>query len=794
MKAKLAAPFWLAICTAWLMIPAASLAQTVIGSWLSAPIPPTPANDEGWQRGQGGFGPNGSIFASSNYPAYFELKTGVAAGYAQSLDIHETGYGNDRLYISLSPDQIAAFTNSSRLNFTMSCDSSASSGSTAGYIQLVQFQCNSSGGGFQSPGINTAGGFSETGDTNNNSNGQPIFYFYSGSPARQQVVTWDYSSLKPAIIGSTYVQFVFVFQVGGGAPTNIYINNVTLSGAQTQITYIVDDFSTNGVQSTNPTNHDWAVNSQSYADSGIAPVWGNWFGGGFTGVSFAPNVVRDNNTNASGAMAVALTWSGGDQFVLYHGFSSPTFVPVPGGTASIGWPQYTNLECDVMFDPSSAGTTNASGVLGVIRLGVRPVSGGQTWINASYTTISDTNWHHINAPLTSLNPSVAAGSIADVLIGEDVGAYVAGGLNGSQILYVDNIRFTGPVATPVIPPPTLGNLQPTKPGLRIFAGSTANTYDRQQLYTVDASQSWIDPGVTYPVTYSYTLQDYNPAIQQVHLELTPAGTIGQYTDYGNPNLVWMVLNPGPALGQVVCNVQWKTNAANSNPGGTVNAYGNALSFTNSTAVGTWSLVFTGPNNGYVVAPGQVILGTTNFTIADANVATDFANPVFAVFGIQPNSTAGQGQYVDYGMIKVTGVAGANEFEDFTEEGSDISANLTPSGQFNNNASYLAASTIIVTTNDAWWVNWTQPAVGFTLATTTNVAHPNWINPGWYSGYSDTNAPRVMPLTQPFASKFWVLLPKDDVPTANGQPNPAPPIAGPPAPSAFFLLSTNVVSP
>ena len=797
LKAKLASRFWLAICTAGLIIPAASRAQTVIGSWLSAPIPPSPANDEGWQRGQGGFGPNGSIFASSNYPAFFELKTNVAAGYAQSLDIHETGYGNVRLYIDLSPAQIAAFTNNSRLNFTMSCDSSASSGSTAGYIQMVQFQCNSSGGGFQSPGINTAGGFSETGDTNNNSNGQPIFYFFAGSPARQQVVTWDYSSLKPAIIGSTYVQFVFIFQTGGGAPTNIYINNVTLSGAPPNtIAYVLDDFSLNGVGPANPTNHDfYAAQSEIYTNGDITSVWFNWFGGGFTGLSFATNVDRDMNTNASGAMAVNLTWNGGDQFVLFHQFNAPTFVPDPGGTASIGWPQYTNLECDVMFDPSSAGTTNAAGVLGVIRLGVRPVTGGgQTWINASYTTISDTNWHHINAPLVSDNPSLVAGNIADVLIGEDVGAYVAGGLHGSQILYVDNIRFTGPAATPVIPPPTLGAPQPAKPGLRIFAGSTANTYDRQQLYTVDTSQSWVDPGVTYPVKYSYSLQNYTPTIQQIHLELTPGGAVAQYTDYAGNNLLWMVLNPGPVNGQVVCNVQWKTNAPNSNPGGTANPYGNALSFTNSAAVGTWSLVFTGTNTGYVSAPGQVILGPTNFTIADANIATDFANPMNAVFGIQPNSTAGQGQYVDYGMIKITGVAGVNEFEDFTTEGSDISGGITPSGQFNNNASYLAASTIIATTNDAWWVNWSQPAAGFTLATSTNVVHPNWINPGYYSGYTDTNAPRVMPLAQPFAGKFWVLLPKDDLPTADGQPNPTPPAAGPQAPRAFFLVSTNVVSP
>jgi hypothetical protein len=788
-KITIQAALCLTICSAWLITPTASMAQVTLGSWLSASIPPTPANDEGWFRGAGGFGPNGSIFASSNSPSAFDVYPNVVAGYSQSLVLHETGFGNVRLFASLTAAQIQAFTNNSQLHFTFSC----APGTGSGFMQMVQFQFNSGGAGFQSPGVNTGGGFSETGATNDNSGGQPKFFFFNGSPARSQVVTWDYSSFKPQLPGSGYVQLVFVFQTGGGggtnsAVTNIFLNNITIGTPPTEVTYIVDDFATNGVQSTNPTNHDWAVTSQSYADSGIPPVWGNWFGGGFAGVSFAPNVDRDNNTNASGAMAIALTWNGGDQFVAFHGFSQPTFVPVEGGTASIGWPQYTNLSCDVKFDPSSAGVTNANGVLGVIRMGVRPVSGGQSWTpQANYVTITDTtNWYHINMPLNSGNPSVAAGNIADVLIGEDVGSYVPGGLNGSQILYVDNIKFTGPLTAPPIPPPTLGAPERAKPGLRIFAGSTVNTYDRQQLYTVDSSQSWI--GGTYPVTYSYSLLSYNPTIQQVHLELTPSGTIGQYTDYANPNLVWMNLNPGPTAGQVVCRVQWKTNAPNSNPGI------NAVVFTNSTAVGTWSLVFTGPNNGYVVAPGHVILGTTNFTINDENVATDFANPMYAVFGLQPNTTTGQGQYIDYGMINITGVAGANEFEDFTTEGSDISLNLTPSGQFNNNASFLASSTIIVTTNDAYWINWTQPAANFTLATTTNLAHPNWINPGWYSQYSDTNAPRVMPLSQSFAAKFWVLLPKDDLPTANGQQNPNPPDAGPLAPNAFFLLSTNVVSP
>jgi hypothetical protein len=664
-------------------------------------------------------------------------------------------------------------------------------------MQLVQFQCNSGGAGFQSPGINTAGGFSETGSTNNNSNGQPVFYFSPTSPARSQVVTWNYSSLEPQITGSGYVQFVFVFQVGGGAPTNIFLNNVTLGTPPTQITYTVDDFNTNGVGPTNPTNDDWFPTAYGYAAGEIDSVWSEWFGNGgpggtSLGISFAPNVNVSGNTNSNGAMAFNMTWDaasdGYQQFVVFQSGYGTLYAP--GGTVGIGYPQYTNIECDVMFDPSSAGTTNANGVLGVIRLGVRPT--GQHWINSSYTTISDTNWHHINAPIDASSPDFL--NIGGVLIGEDVTAYVGGGgLTGNQILYVDNVRLTGPEATVVIPPPTLGSPQPAKPGLRIFAGSSVNTYDRELLYTVDQNQSWVDPGATFPVSYSFSLQDYNPNINQTMVELIGGGTTpttaGEYDDYSGPTTLWLQLNP-VAGGQVMASVQWKTNLPGANPNVT------ATQFTNSTAIGTWSLVFTGTNTGHVVAPGNVILGSTNFTITDGTVTTDFADPVFAGFGVQPNSTAGEGAYEDWGMISVTGVVDGNEFEDFTQEGSDIGAvtvNLTPSGFFDNSISALPASLIIQTTNDAWWVNWSAPALNFALATSTNLLK-GWVNPGYYSGYTDTNAPRVMPSATPFGGKFWVLLPKDDLPTANGNPNQNPPAAGPLAPNAFFLLSTNVVSP
>jgi hypothetical protein len=771
---KLTSAFWLMTCSAWLMMPAASRGQVVIGSWQNT-------TGDGWID----WGTGDSIVNPAVTNIYSFVQ-GVVPGYAQSLQVNKAGW-NQTISIKLEYQSgaVAAFTNNNLLNFTFSVPA----WTNGGYSQLNALYVNASGLGWYGVPFST-NTWSATGNTGNNSSGgMPNFYFSNGSPFQSQTVIFNYSSLLPSIVTNPnpYIELIFAFNNGGGAPSYWWLNNVTLSGSPTQIIYTVDDFSTNGVGPANPTNYDYSATQEIYSQGDISSVWSEWFGNGITSVSFDPNMNVSGNTNTHGAMALAMTWNaatdGYQQFVLWQG--NGTYTYVPGGTVGIGYPQYTNLECDVMFDPSSAGTTNANGVLGVIRLGVRGFGAfGQDWINGSYTTISDTNWHHINAPLNSSNPDYA--NVGAAIIGEDVTGYVGGGgLTGSQILYVDNIRFTGPLVKPKVPPPILGAPQQAKPGLRIFAGSAVNTYDRELLYTVDQNQSWVDSGAHFPVTYSFSLQDYNPNILQTMVELIGGGTTpttyGEYADYSGPTMLWLQLNPAVG-GQVMASVQWKTNLPGANPNVT------ATQFTNSTAVGTWSLVFTGPNTGYVSGPGQVILGSTNFTIADGTVTTDFADPVFAAFGLQANQTAGEGAYEDWGMISVTGVLDGNELEDFTKEGSDISANLTPSGFFNNSMSALPASLIIQTTNDAWWVNWSQPANNFTLASSTNLVNPHWINPGYYGGYSDTNAPRVMPLTTPFASKFWVLLPKDDLPTVDGKPGSAP------SPQAFFLTATNVVSP
>lgn len=746
----------------------AAQAQVVIGSWQSAPIPPSPANDEGWQRGQGGFGPNGSIFASSNYPAYFELKTNVAAGYAQSLDIHETGYGNVRLYISLSASQIAAFTNNSQLSFTLSVQP-GDAGTPNGYIQQVDFQYNSSGG-FHNGAPSTAKGWSETGATNNNSSGQPIFYYSPSSPVRQQVVTWNYSSVLTNIVGSSYLQFVWVFQTSGGELTNIYINNVVLTGGANPNVIIVDQF--------NPTNNPYA-GTNIYAAGNITNIYANWFGSAFSNVVWDASMDAQSNAN-SGSLKITANFgtNGGDQFVVMDKGPGFSYAGInPPITNGIG---LLTFQCDVLYATNSPTWITGGGTnYGNLQFGVVPPYTSQDVFGAVTISVTNTGWVHVTLPLNAVtDPNLL--SIQGLFIKMDGASY--GNLQGTTTLWVDNLEFTITNIT-VVPLPAMA-VQKANPSLRIFAGDTSSQYSREEVATVDQSQSWI--GGSYPVTYSFTLLSPPGGIGQTHIFLVPVNSTPGANPYGYNGLdytatngLWLTLNPGPSAGTVVATVSWKTNLPNANPyatGGEV-----ALVYTNTGVVGTWTLQFNSPTTGSVTGPGGG--GAHNFTITNSTVSTDFANPLVAYFGLQPNSTAAEGQYEDWASITVTGVAGTKENEDFTKE---TSQDITASGYWRNMAAQ-ATCLAIVPNNvlPAYWLNWTLPAVNYDVGTGTNLlaAGTNntpggWMLPEYYNYYNNGN---TLPGEAQQSSKIWVLVPYTCLPTLNGQPG------GTVAPNAFFRL-------
>lgn len=796
-----------------LALASAAKAQVQLGEFQGASDP----TDAGWVDSQSGDG------AAITSDAYSTFANAGVAGYSESLEVGGPGgFGHPQLTLSLSPAQIAAFNSNSWVTFTFSVPAGTYTG---GYSQLYNFALNAPGYGYNN--LSWANAL-EMGNTNNTTPGtMPNFYFNNGANSVQtMVVSMNYSSVTNAIIagGEGYLQMTFQFNDGGGAPTNpaIILNHVFLSqqafgaGIIASNVYILDDFSTNGVNPSNPVGADYyAAAAEPYDMGDITNVYSEWFGNGGPGgtaptVSFNPNVNVSGNTNSNGAMQINFTWNaatdGYQQWLLWHG-NANTYMPTnAGGTTGIGYPQYTNVSCDVRFDPSSV--TNAVGVYGVIRLMARGVGDfNQPWLNDSYTTITDTNWHHISGAL--LPTSVDAQNVADIVIGEDVNAYAGGNLTGNQILYVDNIKATGPLVAAPLPPPTLSGPLPAIPGLRIIAGSTANTYDRAEITTVPQSESWI--GASGNVNYSFTILSYpKNNINQTMIEVVPINTVppgttilgGAYPgggnedlDYEDSNLVWLALAP-LGNGEVTATVMWKTNTAGANPNIT------ALVYTNSTAIGTWTWTFTGPNTGTVTGPGTVVNGPAAgpaepFTIADPNISTDFQNPAVAIFGLQPNSTAGEGLWEDWASTSISGLASGNISDDWTHQSSDFSENggISPDGNWSAQGSANPPEIIIALNGlDAYWFNWTVPvpATGFGIVGTTNLqtSPSTWVDLPYYGNNSDYYPPRANSAVL-LGNKYWTLIPYDDLPTVDGNPQSSPPtISDPLAHKAFFIGTTN----
>ena len=277
----------------------------------------------------------------------------------------------------------------------------------------------------------------------------------------------------------------------------------------------------------------------------------------------------------------------------------------------------------------------------------------------------------------------------------------------------------------------------------------------------------------------------------------------EFIEYQATNNLWLQIN-GSGNGQVTANVSWKTNYANANPntiitnttiitnisGGVTNyttnvsVLGNvALNITNSTGVGTWTLEFDSPGTGKLTAPGAA---PAPFTIADPNVATDFANPLVAIFGLQANSGAGGGAWEDYANITVHGVTGVNENDIFAND-----ATLDTVGTWNITDSAAQSSLVLVPTGSPFWISWTLPDTGFALTAapvlTNTPAAPNvgtpFALPGYYNDYNFGNQPPSLSQQGP---QKWVLISTNFLPTVdyiNGSAGPSGTIS----PTGYFQL-------
>jgi hypothetical protein len=253
---------WLLICFASLLISFSTCAGTVIGNWQNN-------SGDGWIDWPTG----DAITNSAVSPSIYSFASGVVGGYSQSLQIKGSG-NNQNLAIKLEniPGGMAAFLTNNQLSFTFSVPSAANSGVTAGYSQLYAVSINAYGYGFSNQ---PASSFTASGDIGNNSfgnGGLPNFNFSATSPPQSQVVTLNYSSILPQIAASNsatsgYIEIVFTFNNGGGAPTNIFMNNVVLGvppptpgvviGSWQENTNVVTDWSEGWIDKVDGDNIAW---------------------------------------------------------------------------------------------------------------------------------------------------------------------------------------------------------------------------------------------------------------------------------------------------------------------------------------------------------------------------------------------------------------------------------------------------------------------------------------------------------------------------------------------------------
>ncbi|HUA65953.1 MAG TPA: hypothetical protein VME24_08905 [Alphaproteobacteria bacterium] len=790
---------------------------TVIGSFQGAS---DGNNGAYWQDASHGY----NTFSSDS--PYATFPTSVVPGYAYSLELNPEGASGytPQVQVVLTPAEITNFNNDSYITFTFSVPTSTNDVQiTGGYYQLANIYCQEgAGGGYGGyenlitasalAGITqfeptTAG---DTTSTNNNQNGDPNYYFYSGAESLfSEVVTINYSSFmtNADIVGDTTNGLILGFQFHQAEGSPMYLNNVELSpgpfgaaSATSANVFVVDNFSTNGVGPNNPQNYDYfdSTTQEVYLVGDITNVWGNWFGSAFSNVVW--NASSANNSPSNGCLQVNLDWTAGSQWVLHHVDYSQNL--------NVSSLTYTSMVMDVRWDASSVVATGSVGYanFGPLRFGVRASgangtsSSGQDWFYTTNIPAADTNWIHLVIPLAANDPNQV--NWGELLVGAD-SSTTGSAFNGPATLYIDNIEFIGPLVTTIIPPPTV-NLQPAIPGLRMFVGSSAN-YIREGLITTAGSgesESWVGSGVNYPVTYSFQLLSYPPAnIGITELGILPEASFNptsnfQTTIYGNSFLDYQVSNglylaiaPWNGNGPVTASVQWKVGMPSANPTNIV------LNITNSTAIGTWKLTMTSATQGTLTAPGGQ---SGSFTISDPNVASDFANPAVAVFFEDPNSTAGYGLYEDWGTISITGTASGNQTENFSAESTDFNgATTSPGGFFQNNYSVDPANLVISRNGlDKYWVDWTQDINNnYFLVTSTNILLPaaNWFSPLFYAQYNDESAPRGVSVQH--GAKWWELLPSDDLPTANGtaQPGPVPAVTVPLAPNAYFMLTTNTAN-
>ncbi|EEF60266.1 hypothetical protein [Pedosphaera parvula] len=488
----------------------------------------------------------------------------------------------------------------------------------------------------------------------------------------------------------------------------------------------------------------------SFDDSTSTASWIRWWGNDFTPTW--DGTVDRSNSATSGSMKYSIPYTGALQEQMMTFGTLQNSRAWDGGVVVDG-AQYTNVTFDIHVDPSS-GTWAGSGGANYGSFDVILMQQGWGTITLGSVTIpsSATNgWAHIVQPIDS--------SIGDIskTVGIDFKQWVDGHLPNTFTFWIDNLKLEAKQGPPP-PPPSLKLTKVTTTGLQLVSSASDGNTIRQGIHAVNPV-SWI--GAPNPVSYSITITNYPSSSYpnlQTHIFLAPGNAIpngpgDSSIDWNATNVIFVqIQNHGD--GTAGATFMYKTNV----DGGPNNAdrwqgqiFGsNTLAVISApTILGKWSVTFNNDTNVTITVPGG---GSTNFVMPAASAAY-FADPLYAVFGMQPNVTANIGQPVVFSNVSISGVATPAD-DSFTTAPLDTSIWGLSAGN--------SAGVTVVPLDSAYWVSWTLPDGGFGLQISGDPADSNsWSDPGLtasaFSGRKNVLIPTSTTSSLPGTNGFFRLL-------------------------------------
>lgn len=407
---------------------------------------------------------------------------------------------------------------------------------------------------------------------------------------------------------------------------------------------------------------------------------------------------------------------------------------------------HTNIHFDIKVDPASSMLSGwGAGQFGGINLYAFTPGwsffqlGTDPWIGAN----AYGNWTHVVAPIDSLTAGANLNNV--IRLGYQVwSGWADVGHTNAVTFWLDNVWIEYNTNNAPPPPPTL-SVKPATSGLNLIASAPGSQYQRQGIRTLNPAYSWV--GSFDPVTYSVTIKDFpqgQPAGFQYHMFLVPGTFTGDNSpDWNRPNCIFFqVQNWGNGVG---ARLAFKTNAPSAN----AMFWGSGAlvaDFFSPTAKGTWTVTFHNNTDVTVTRPDGV---STNVTMP-AEVATMFADPLYAYFGSQPNELVNIGQATVVSRIEISGVPGTPIADNFA--GPDLDTAVWEKAADN------APGVLIAPEGSAWWVSWTLPDVGYALQASPTLDGEAWADPGLTPIQLGTWRAALVPVDVPDAKTgFFRLL-------------------------------------